>query len=120
MRINMVAHMPRTFVGTPVDTAFRSLCEQRFECAGTVFLTYSTGRLEGIIWINDLFAIDEHLIGEVTELEHEAVRREGDQKQAARLDMQLNMISVPVADDDERLIGAVPPEALFKFFEPNL
>ena len=70
--------------------------------------------------INDLLAIDEHRIGEVTELEHEAVRCEGDQKQAARLDLRLNMISAPVADDDERLIGPVPPEALFKFLGPNI
>jgi hypothetical protein len=34
--------------------------------------------------------------------------------------MRINMVAVPVADGDERLIGAVPPEALFKFFEPNI
>ena len=74
-----------------------------------MFLTYSTGQLEGIV-----------RIGEITERKHEAVRRGGDQEQAARLDMQLNMIAVHVADDDERLIGAVPPEAIFKLFEPNI
>jgi hypothetical protein len=34
--------------------------------------------------------------------------------------MQLNMIAVPVADDDEKLVGAVLPEAISKLFEPNL
>lgn len=48
------------------------------------------------------------------ELEHEAVRSGDDQEQIAVLAMQFNMIVVPVTDNDERLIGAVPPEALFR------
>ena len=48
------------------------------------------------------------------ELEHEAVRSGDDQEQIAVLAMQLNMIAVPVVDNDERIIGAVPPEALFR------
>jgi magnesium transporter len=48
------------------------------------------------------------------ESQHEAVRSGDDQEQIAVLAMQLNMIAVPVVDNDERLIGAVPPEALFR------
>jgi magnesium transporter len=48
------------------------------------------------------------------EPEHEAVRRGDDQEEIAILAMRLNMIAVPVVDDDQRLIGAVPPEALFR------
>jgi magnesium transporter len=48
------------------------------------------------------------------EPEHKAVRSGDDQEQIAVLAMQLNMIVVPVVDNDERLIGAVPPEALFR------
>ncbi len=111
---HMVTGIPRAFVDTPVDTVIQSLRGQKFECADTVFVTDSKGRLDGIVRINDLFANGERRIGEIMEPEHQAVRSGDDQEQIAILAMQLNMIAVPVVDDDERLIGAVPPEALFK------
>jgi magnesium transporter len=77
-------------------------------------VTDDEGRLEGIVRINDLLADGERQVVDIMEPEHEAVRYGDDQEQIAVLAMQLNMIAVPVVDDDERLIGAVPPEALFK------
>ncbi len=100
-------------MSTPVDTVIQSLRGKKFECADVVFVTDSDGRLEGIVRINDLFANGEHQIGEIMEPEHEAVQRDDDQEQVAVLAMQLNMIVVPVVDEDFKLIGAVPPEALF-------
>ena len=111
---HMVKNIPRTTADTPVNTVIGSLQGQQFECADTVFVTDAKGRLEGIVRINDLFANSERPIGEIMEPEHEAVRSGDDQEQIAVLAMQLNMIAVPVVDDDERLIGAVPPEALFR------
>ena len=40
--------------------------------------------------------------------------QEDDQERIAMLAMQLNMIAVPVVDGEGRLLGAVPPEALFR------
>lgn len=77
-------------------------------------MTDAAGRLEGIARINQLFANGEHRIGEIMETEHEAVRYKIDQEGIAVLATQLNMITVPVVDEDQKLIGAVPPEALFK------
>ncbi len=111
---HMVTHIPQATADTPVSTVIQSLRGQKFECADTVFVTDAEGRLEGIVRINDLFADGERQIVEIMEPEHEAVRYGDDQEQIAVLAMQLNMIAVPVVDDDERLIGAVPPEALFK------
>jgi magnesium transporter len=110
----MVKHIPRTTADTLVNTVIRSFQGQKFECADTVFVTDAEGRLEGIARINDLFANSERPIGEIMEPEHKAVRSGDDQEQIAMLAMQLNMIVVPVVDNDERLIGAVPPEALFR------
>ena len=110
----MVTHIPRATANTPISEVIQSLLGQKFECADTVFVTDAQGRLQGIVRINDLFADGEHKIGEIMEPEHEAVRSEDDQEQIAVLAMQLNMIAVPVVDDDEKLIGAVPPEALFR------
>lgn len=99
---------------TPVNEVIKDLRGRKYECADTVFVTDSDGRLEGIVRINDLLAGGDRPIAEIMEPEHEAVRPEDDQEQIAVLAIELNMIAVPVVDDDMRLIGAVPPEALFK------
>jgi magnesium transporter len=111
---HLVTHIPRATSEMPVATVIESLRGQRYECADTIFVTDTEGRLEGIVRINDLLADGERRIAEIMEPEHEAVRREDDQEEIAVLAIRLNMIAVPVVDDDGRLIGAVPPEALFR------
>jgi len=110
----MVRRIPRAVVNTPVDKVIESLRGQKFECADTLFVTDSRGRLEGIVRINDLFSGGGRKIQEIMEPEHEAVEREDDQEKIAILAMRLDMITVPIVDTERRLIGAVPPEALFK------
>lgn len=111
---HMVTRIPQATTGSPVSDVIEDLRGRKYECADTVFITDPNGRLEGIVRINDLLAAGDRPIAEIMEPEHEAVRREDDQEQIAVLAMQLNMIAVPVVDDDMKLIGAVPPEALFK------
>lgn len=111
---HMVTRIPRAAYDTPIGTVIQTLCGQKFDCADTVFITDSEGRLQGIVRINDLFADGDRAIGEIMEPEHEAVGYDDDQEQIAVLAMKLNMIAVPVIDDDGRLAGAVPPEALFR------
>jgi magnesium transporter len=110
----MVTHIPRATTDMPVHKVIQSLRGQKFECAETIFVTDDDDRLEGIVRINDLLADGERQIGEIMEPEHEAVGIDDDQEQIAVLAMRLDMIAVPVVDDSNRLIGAVPPEALFK------
>lgn len=110
----MVTHVPRAFTGTSIKAVIESLHGNRFECADTVFVTDDDGRLEGIVRISELFANLDGPIGDIMEPEHEAVRTGDDQEQIAVLAMRLNMIAIPVVDKDDRLIGAVPPEALFR------
>jgi magnesium transporter len=110
----MVSKIPRVTADTTVSTVIKSLQGEQFECADTVFVIDAAGRLEGIVRINDLLANRDRPIGEIMVSEHEAVRPEDDQEQIAVLAIQLNMIVVPVVDGDQRLIGAVPPEALFR------
>ena len=110
---HMVVHITRATADTPVGTVIQSLRGKKFECADTVFVTDDEGRLEGIVRINDLLAENECAIGEIMEPEHEAVRIDDDQEQIAMLALDFNMIAVPVVNTDNKLIGAVPPEALF-------
>ena len=110
----MLTGIPTAHIDTPVDKVIEALRGSVFECADTVFVTDATGQLQGIVRINDLFADGQLRIGDIMEPEHEAVRLESDQEEIAELAIRLNMIAVPVVDRNERLIGAVPPEAVFR------
>ena len=111
---HMLTGIPIAHIDTPVDQVIDALRGSVFECADTVFVTDNVGQLLGIVRINDLLADGQVRIGDIMEPEHEAVRLDADQEQIAALAMRLNMIAVPVVDDNERLIGAVPPEALLR------
>ncbi|MGE0487279.1 MAG: magnesium transporter [Gammaproteobacteria bacterium] len=111
---HMVDGIPRATAVTPVREVLRILRGQRFACADTIFVVDADGHLEGIVRINDLLADGDHCLGDIMEEEHEAVRADADQEQIAMLAIALNMIAVPVVDESNRLIGAVPPEALFR------
>lgn len=111
---HMVADVPRASADARVDDVIRAMRGRLYPTADTIFVVDGDGRLEGIVRINDLLADGDHCIGDIMEPEHEAVRADDDQEQIAMLAIRLNMIAVPVVDDDNRLIGAVPPEALFR------
>ncbi len=111
---HMVTRIPRVTPDTPVNTVIESLRGQRFESADTVFVIDEGDLLEGIVRINDLFASSERRIGEIMEPEHKAVRTGDDQEKIALLAMELDMIAVPVIDANNKLVGAVPPEALIR------
>ena len=111
---HMVRHIPRATPDTPVSEVIKQLRGSHFDCADTIFITNDDGCLEGIVRINDLFSDGDLPIADIMEPEHEAVRFEDDQEEIAILAMKLSMIAVPVVDMEGRLIGAVPPEALFK------
>jgi magnesium transporter len=110
----MVTRIPLATADTPVGAVIRSLRGEQYECADTIFVTDPDGRLQGIVRINDLLAAGDRMIGDIMEEEHEAVRAGDDQEQIAVLAIELSMIAVPVVDEAGRLIGAVPPEALFR------
>ena len=111
---HMLANIPRAHLDTPVEQVISALRGHLYDCADTVFVTDDRGHLEGIVRINDLFGDHAKRIGDIMEEEHEAVRPGDDQEDIAKLAIRLNMIAVPVVDDLGQLIGAVPPEALFR------
>lgn len=110
---HMVTSIPTARTDTPISEVLDQLRGQEFECADTVFVTDIQGRLEGIVRLNELFADGALTIGEIMEPDHEAVNAADDQEAVAVLAIRLGMIAVPVVDQQSRLIGAVPPEALF-------
>lgn len=111
---HMVTNIPRALASTLAETVVAMMRDRRFDCADTIFVIDPDGRLEGIVRINNLLSDGHHRISEIMHPEHEAVRSDEDQEAVALLAMRLDMIAVPVVDEDNRLIGAVPPEALFR------
>ncbi len=110
----MVTRIPLATPGTTAGAVIDALQGREFDCADTIFIVDPAGRLEGIVRINDLFANRNRLVGEIMEPEHRAVYAADDQEDIALLALNLAMIAVPVVDADQRLIGAVPPEALLR------
>ena len=110
---HMVVNIPRAEFDTPVDQVIETLRGNAYDCAETVFVTDSKNQLMGIVRINDLFRDGAQQIGNIMEEAYEAARPGDDQEEIAQLALRLNMITVPIVDDSGKLIGAVPPEALF-------
>ncbi len=111
---HMVANIPRAKFDTSVDRVIEGLRGHLYDCADTIFVTDASGHLVGIVRINDLFGDGAKQICDLMEEQHQAVRPGDDQEKIAQLAIDLNMIAVPVVDDLGQLIGAVPPEALFR------
>ncbi len=111
---HMVANVPRVHVDTSVEEVLKALRGQLYDCADTVFVTDDAGQLVGIVRINEMFGSRSDRIGDIMQEEHDAVRPGDDQEAIAQLAIRLNMIAVPVVDDFGQLIGAVPPEAVFR------
>lgn len=111
---HMVANIPRAHMDTAVTDVIDALRGRLYDCADTVFVTDGAGRLMGIVRINDLFGDHSERIGDIMQEEHEAVLPGDDQEDIADLAIRLDMIAVPVVDDHGQLIGAVPPEAVFR------
>jgi magnesium transporter len=111
---HMLVNIPRAKFDTPVTEVLEALQGRLYDCADTVFVIDETGKLMGIVRINDLFKNSAERIGDIMEEKHEAVQAKDDQERIAQLAIRLNMIAVPVVDDLGRLMGAVPPEAVFR------
>ncbi|OAN70647.1 hypothetical protein A8B78_04115 [Jannaschia sp. EhC01] len=111
---HMVTRIPRVRAEATVDSVLELLRGQVFQCADTIFVVDPEERLLGIVRINDLFSDGTRLIQDIMVPEHEAVALGDDQEEIASLAIRLNMIAVPVVDGDQKLVGAVPPEALFR------
>ncbi|MHA7827544.1 MAG: magnesium transporter [Roseovarius sp.] len=110
----MVVNIPRAKYDTPINSVLKVLRGRLYDCADTVFVIDECGRLMGLVRINDLFGEDSKTISDIMEERHEAVLPEDDQEKIAQLAIQFDMIAVPVIDDHGQLIGAVPPEAVFR------
>jgi magnesium transporter len=113
---NMVTRIPQVRADATVATVIESLQAREFDCIDVIFVTDADEKLTGMLRIKDLFANGKRLVGDIMETEFETACADDDQEAIAVSALQQNMIAVPVVDADGRLLGVVPPQALFKIF----
>ncbi|WP_375595689.1 magnesium transporter [Algihabitans albus] len=112
-RAHMAGGVPRAETGDSAAAVLDDLRGRHFECAEAVFVTNPEGRLEGVVHINDLLAArPDQAMAEIMEPEHTAVHSDQDQEAVALAALRFGLVAVPVVDEQERLLGAVPPQAL--------
>ena len=111
---HMFSNVPRAHPVTPVAEVIEALRGHLYECADTVFVKGNAGQLVCVARTDALCGKPAERIGDITEEETEAVLPGDDQEDISRLAIRLKIIPVPVVDKQGQLVGAVPPEALFR------
>jgi len=78
------------------------------ETVYTCYVMDDNRRLEGVVTVRELFlADDDDIIGDIMEKNVIAVRTTEDQEEVAALLSHYNFISLPVVDEESRLVGIV-------------
>ena len=78
------------------------------ETVYTCYVMDDNRRLEGVVTVRELFlADDDDIIGDIMEKNVIAVRTTEDQEEVAALLSRYNFISLPVVDEESRLVGIV-------------
>lgn len=111
----LVKHVPRAGAGDTAAQVLHSLSGQRYDYCGAVYVVDGEGRLQGLVPLCRLLAAraDEPL-GRMAHNHTPVVQIDTDQEKVATLAMVHGVNAVPVADGEGRLLGVVPPQALYR------
>lgn len=111
----MVGRVPTARPDDRAGAVRAGLPGQVFDYAGAVFLLEETGRLVGTVALSRLLAAQsEARLGDLASTPARAVEAHTDQEKVASLAVRHGLSAVPVVDEQERLLGVVPPEALLE------
>jgi len=82
--------------------------DKETETVYTLFVTDYTRKLEGIVTLRDLFfADDDAKIETIMQTSIVSVSTDKDQEEAARLLQKLDLLSIPVVDKENRIVGII-------------
>lgn len=110
----MVRHVPTAFPSATVAGVTASLQGKLFDSCDTIYVLDDRGRLAGIVPIARLYAArPEDRIEAILRSRVTSVTADTDQERVASLAIIHGLTAVPVTDDEYRLIGVVPPPALY-------
>lgn len=90
-----------------------ALAEHPLQDTHLVYIVDADSRLQGILTFANLFRLPaERLMREAMQPHPPSVRPDEDQEKVASIALHHGLASVPVTDSDDRLLGAVPDQAL--------
>jgi magnesium transporter len=113
--LHMVGRIPTARPEDRVGAVRAGLPGQVFDYADAVFLLAETGRLVGTVALSRLLAAQsEARLSDLASAPARAVEAHTDQEKVASLAVRHGLSAVPVVDEQERLLGVVPPEALLE------
>jgi magnesium transporter len=111
----LVTRLPVARPEDRVGDALTGLRGRTFDCVTEVYVCEASGRLLGRAPLHELLtAPTDAPLGEVMRPIPAHASASTDQEHVATLALRHELVAVPVLDDDGRLTGAVPPEALLQ------
>lgn len=110
-----VNRVPTAHFAELVKTVLSRLPGNVYDYAGSVYVLDDHGKLLGMAHMSRLLAAQpQQTIMEVARTHFPEVLPDADQEQVASLAISQGLTAVPVVDADHRLVGVVPPDALFE------
>jgi len=110
---HLAARVVRAHADESVAQVLARLPGNNFDVLDAVYVLDSEERLQGLVRLRTLYAAaPAQALGAIMEAPPPKVRLEEDQERVASLAIRARLTSVPVVDQTDRLLGAVPPEAL--------
>ncbi|HHT9145624.1 MAG TPA: magnesium transporter, partial [Candidatus Wunengus sp. YC61] len=112
---HLVKQVPRAYVTDTVSSALSVLPGRFYDSTDAIYIVDDSGRLQGLVRLSQVLAADAALkMNDLMVQNIPMVSPDDDQEQVALLAMKYDITSIPVVDVQKRLLGVVPPQALFE------
>lgn len=110
---HLVTRVPTAMAGASVDSVIAGLRGQDFDAADTVYVVDDSGRLQGLAALPTLLnARPQQAMAEIMRRDPPCASPGTDQEHVATMARRHRLASVPVVDDDGRLLGVIPALAI--------
>lgn len=112
---HMARRVPTAAADDTAAEVIERLVGSSFDCADAVYIIDSGGRLKGIVPLTRLLAAAaDTRVAALAQSKVPAVLPDTDQELVASVAIHEETAAVPVVDDQSRLLGVVPPQALLE------
>lgn len=112
---HMVTQVPTACVTDTVSLILSALPGKLYDATDAVYIVDDSWKLLGLVRLSRLLAADKSSKMSNLMIQHiPMVNPDDDQEKVALLAMKHNITSIPVVDEQKRLLGVVPPQTLFE------
>jgi magnesium transporter len=114
-RSHMVTRIPTARPGDPIGSVLTGLAGGDYESVGAVYVVDDSGCLQGLVRLPRLLSAGmQHSVSDVMEEVAPVVGADEDQERVVAMAVHHGVAEVPVVDENWRLLGAVPSQALMR------